>query len=91
MKRVHCAAAPERRRPVHRRTRSRRAAELVGVGLGVGATVLASIGCSRSAPDATPEVLESAARADPRVAELLDGTAVRRVIAVPGRLVNFVV
>jgi leucyl-tRNA synthetase len=44
-----------------------------------------------AAPDATPDVLESLARADPRVAELLDGTSVRRVIAVPGRLVNFVV
>lgn len=34
---------------------------------------------------------EAAARADDRVAALLDGRAVRKVIAVPGRLVNFVV
>jgi leucyl-tRNA synthetase len=35
--------------------------------------------------------LESAARADERVAALLDGRTVRRVIAVPDRLINFVV
>ncbi len=35
--------------------------------------------------------LEAAARADGRVAELLDGATVRKVIAVPGRMVNFVV
>jgi len=36
-------------------------------------------------------VLESAAAADPRIAELLAGRRVVRVVAVPGRLVNFVV
>ncbi|CAN5662965.1 hypothetical protein BH20ACT2_BH20ACT2_11720 [soil metagenome] len=36
-------------------------------------------------------VLEAAARSDERVAELLAGATVRRVVAVPGRLVNFVV
>ncbi|MEO7429257.1 MAG: class I tRNA ligase family protein, partial [Acidimicrobiales bacterium] len=35
--------------------------------------------------------LEAAVRADPQVAPLLDGQAIRKVIAVPGRLVNFVV
>jgi leucyl-tRNA synthetase len=35
--------------------------------------------------------LESVARADARVAEVLDGRETRRVVAVPGRLVNFVV
>ncbi len=35
--------------------------------------------------------LEAAARADGRVGELLDGATVRKVIAVPGRMVNFVV
>jgi leucyl-tRNA synthetase len=35
--------------------------------------------------------LEAAARADDKVAALLDGVTVRKVIAVPGRLVNFVV
>jgi len=34
--------------------------------------------------------LEAAARADEKVAELLEGATVRKVIAVPGRLVNFV-
>ena len=35
--------------------------------------------------------LEAAARADAKVAELLDGATVRKVIAVPDKLVNFVV
>ena len=34
--------------------------------------------------------LEAAARADPRVAELLAGVEVRKVVVVPGRLVGFV-
>jgi leucyl-tRNA synthetase len=34
--------------------------------------------------------LEAAARADERIAGYLDGATVRRVVAVPGRLVNFV-
>jgi leucyl-tRNA synthetase len=33
---------------------------------------------------------EAAARADERIAALLDGDEVRKVIVVPGRLVNFV-
>ena len=41
----------------------------------------------RVAPDAT---LEAAARADERIAALLDGAEVRKVVVVPGRLVNFV-
>ncbi len=43
------------------------------------------------APDASPADLEAAARADARIAELLDGAEVTRVIAVPGRMVNLVV
>ena len=35
--------------------------------------------------------LEAAARADEKVAAHLAGKTVRRVVAVPGRLVNFVV
>jgi leucyl-tRNA synthetase len=35
--------------------------------------------------------LEAAARADARIAAALEGREVRRVITVPGRLVNFVV
>jgi leucyl-tRNA synthetase len=41
--------------------------------------------------DADEVATEEAARADERVAELLEGATVRRVVAVPGRLVNFVV
>ena len=38
-----------------------------------------------------PDGLEAAARADARVAAALDGREVRRVVVVPGRLVNFVI
>ena len=41
--------------------------------------------------DADAAALEAAARADEKVAALLEGVTVRKVIAVPGRLVNFVV
>ncbi len=41
--------------------------------------------------DADAAALEAAARADARIAELLAGATVRKVIAVPGKLVNFVV
>ena len=34
--------------------------------------------------------LEAAARAEPRIAALLDGANVRKVVVVPGRMVNFV-
>ena len=40
--------------------------------------------------DADAAALEAAARADEKVAAHLDGKTVRRVVAVPGRLVNFV-
>jgi leucyl-tRNA synthetase len=40
--------------------------------------------------DATAEATEQAARADGRIAELLAGQAVVKVIVVPGRMVNFV-
>jgi leucyl-tRNA synthetase len=40
--------------------------------------------------DADAAALEAAARADERIAGYLDGATVRRVVAVPGRLVNFV-
>src|SRR5262249_10564344 len=35
--------------------------------------------------------IETAARADPRIAELIDGRTVRKVVVVPGKLVSFVV
>jgi leucyl-tRNA synthetase len=41
--------------------------------------------------DADAAATEAAARADDKVAALLEGATVRKVIAVPGRLVNFVV
>jgi leucyl-tRNA synthetase len=34
---------------------------------------------------------EAAARADARIAALLEGATVRKVVVVPGRMVNFVV
>jgi leucyl-tRNA synthetase len=40
--------------------------------------------------DADAVALEAAARADEKIAGYLDGATVRRVVAVPGRLVNFV-
>jgi leucyl-tRNA synthetase len=40
--------------------------------------------------DADAAALEAAARADEKIAAQLDGKTVRRVVAVPGRLVNFV-
>jgi leucyl-tRNA synthetase len=39
----------------------------------------------------TDDGLEAAARADERIAALLEGATVRKVIVVPGRLVNFVI
>jgi leucyl-tRNA synthetase len=41
--------------------------------------------------DADAAMLESLARADAKIAAVLDGRDTRRVVAVPGRLVNFVV
>ncbi len=41
--------------------------------------------------DASKEELETVARGDARVAELLDGKTVVKVVVVPGRMVNFVV
>ena len=41
--------------------------------------------------DSDATALEAAARADAKVAAALDGQPTRRVVAVPGRLVNFVV
>jgi leucyl-tRNA synthetase len=48
------------------------------------AKVVVAAGC-------TAAELEAAARADERIASLLEGVTVRKVVAVPGRLVNFVV
>lgn len=43
------------------------------------------------AAGADPAALEAAARGDAKVAALLDGAVVRKVIAVPDKMVNFVV
>jgi leucyl-tRNA synthetase len=41
--------------------------------------------------DADVASMEAAARADEKIAAALDGKETKRVVAVPGRLVNFVV
>ena len=46
---------------------------------------------SRSPPAPSEAEHEAAARADAKVAELLAGATVRKVVVVPGRMVNFVV
>ena len=43
------------------------------------------------AADATAETLEAAARAEPRIAELLAGKQIVKTVVVPGRMVNFVI
>jgi len=42
------------------------------------------------APDADSRTMEQAALADPRIVELIEGKTVRKVVVVPGRLVNIV-
>ncbi len=41
--------------------------------------------------DADQAALEAAAKADAKIAELLDGKTIVKAIVVPGRMVNFVV
>ncbi len=41
--------------------------------------------------DADGPQIEAAAREDSRIAALLEGKTIRKVIVVPGKLVNFVV
>jgi leucyl-tRNA synthetase len=43
------------------------------------------------AADAAGPQIEAAAREDPRIAALLEGKTVRKVVIVPGKLINFVV
>jgi leucyl-tRNA synthetase len=62
--------------------------ETVEVAVQVNGKVRAQV---RVPADADAAALEAAARADEKVAGYLDGRTVRRVVAVPGRLVNFVV
>jgi leucyl-tRNA synthetase len=42
------------------------------------------------APDAPRESIEAAALAEPNVARFLEGATVRKVIVVPGKIVNVV-
>jgi leucyl-tRNA synthetase len=41
--------------------------------------------------DADAAALQAAAAADPKIAELLAGKQILKIVAVPGRLINFVV
>jgi len=41
--------------------------------------------------DADIETIQATAAADPKIAELLSGREILKVVVVPGRLVNFVV
>lgn len=43
------------------------------------------------AADADKETMIAAARSDARISELLDGKEIRNTVAVPGRMVNFVI
>jgi leucyl-tRNA synthetase len=45
----------------------------------------------RVSPNADRGDMEAAAWADPRIVELLEGKTLRRIVVVPGKLVNFVV
>lgn len=61
--------------------------EVVEIVVQVNGKVRAQLKVAAGASDAD---LEAAARADARVASLVEGAEVRKVIVVPGRLVNFV-
>jgi leucyl-tRNA synthetase len=61
--------------------------ETVQVAVQVNGKVRAQVSV---AADADAAAMEAAARADERITTQLDGATVRRVVAVPGRLVNFV-
>jgi leucyl-tRNA synthetase len=43
------------------------------------------------AADASSELIEKTARDDPKIADLLTGKTIKKVVVVPGKLVNFVV
>jgi leucyl-tRNA synthetase len=62
--------------------------EQVEIGVSVNGKPRAKVLVPAGADEAAHE---SAARADQRVATLLDGRPTRKVVVVPGRLVNFVV
>jgi leucyl-tRNA synthetase len=62
--------------------------ETAEIGVQVNGKVRATI---RVRKDADAAALEAAARAEPAIARQLQGAKVRKVVAVPGRIVNFVV
>jgi leucyl-tRNA synthetase len=62
--------------------------ETVEIPVQINGKVRARIQVPAGTDAATHEAL---ARADARIAELLDGTTVREVKVVPGRIINFVV
>ena len=62
--------------------------ETAEIGVQVNGKVRATI---RVRKDADAAALEAAARAEPAIARQLQGARVRKVVAVPGRIVNFVV
>ncbi len=64
------------------------AAEHVSVAIQVNGKLR---GVAEVAAGTAKDELEAVARAQPRIAELLEGAEVRRVVVVPDRLVNFVV
>jgi leucyl-tRNA synthetase len=43
-----------------------------------------------TAPDAPREAVEAAALAEPNVAKFLEGQSVKKIIVVPGKIVNIV-
>ena len=47
--------------------------------------------CSGYSADADGPQLEAASRRDGQIATLLEGKTIRKVVVVPGKLVNFVV
>jgi leucyl-tRNA synthetase len=53
----------------------------------VNGKVRATVAVSK---DATKEQMEAAARAEEKVQKWLEGKTIRRIIVVPGRLVNIV-
>ncbi len=62
--------------------------ETIEVPVQVNGKVRAKVTVASGAPEADHE---AAARADARIADLLAGATVRKVVVVPGRMVNFVV
>jgi leucyl-tRNA synthetase len=62
--------------------------ETVNIAVQVNGKVRATVKVSK---DATKEQLEEAAKADEKVQKWLEGKTIRRIVVVPGRLVNIVV